>query len=188
MGDWKQQLQKVETTSVRKCVCGKIIKKQGEERCYDCYLKAKAGSGANVATQSVLTLPKDYLNGGYFEQKDGKGYIKEEVFMSWAKDISTLLAQQGMTASTIRKFFTKLRAIESKFKSTKDFNLARQDMCAFIPAVTYATERGVAPHLFKTFIANNVEIARADEANFMAFIKHFESVIAYFKETKGGYK
>jgi CRISPR/Cas system CSM-associated protein Csm2 small subunit len=189
MGDWKSQMSKAGGTSAgpsSKCSCGKS-KKPDFPTCLDCSQKAREardsrGGSHYSGTASSATLPKDYLSGGYFESKNGKNYIREEVFMSWAKEVSVSLKQDGLTSAAIRRFFSKLRAIEYKYKMFHDFDLAREGIYAFARDVSYTENRGVTPQLFSRFIEKNIVEAKKDSEHFRAFIEHFQSVVAYFKD------
>jgi CRISPR-associated protein Csm2 len=181
MGDWKTDLRKYLAGTgggaVKKCKCGKTINNPKYDLCYDCNQKSR---GTEAALQPPK-LPDGYLEGGYFDEKKEKKYIKEAVFISWAKDVSAALRQQGMSPTAIRNFFNKLRAVEFKYKVGKDFDLARQDIFSFCRDVKYTENRGVTPALFTAFIEQNVELAKQDPLHFKAFVEHFQSVIAYYK-------
>ncbi len=179
MGDLKSQLEKhsgYKGEVTDKCKCGKT-KKPEFPTCWECSQKAKGGSG-------IITpgLRAGYLDGGYFEVKNGKNYIKESVFIKWAQDVSADLKKQSMSPTAIRNFFNKLRAVEYNYKATKDFDRTRQDIYAFCRDVKYTENRGVTPELFTKFIEVNIAEAKKDDEHFKAFVEHFQSVIAYFKD------
>ena len=187
MGDWKQELGKYPNYSggggaIKKCACGNVIKKEGAKQCYECFQKMREGSSGTGNFQHSADLPAGYLSGGYFEKKNGKNYIREEVFISWAKGSSAVLKQQGLTSAAIRRFFSKLRAIEYKHKMTHDFDLAREGLYAFVRDVSYTENRGVTPFIFSKFIEANIQEAKKDAEHFRAFIEHFQSVVAFFKD------
>jgi CRISPR-associated protein Csm2 len=163
-----------------KCKCGKP-KKQEFPTCWECSQKARGGGHASSST-ATIKLRDGYLEGGYFDIKNGKNYIKEAVFIKWAQDVSADLKQQGMSPNAIRNFFNKLRAVEYNYKSTKDFDRTRQDIYTFCRDVKYTENRGVTPLLFTSFIEANIAEAKKDADHFKAFIEHFQSVIAYFKD------
>lgn len=182
--DWKKDLGKLSNEhgggGVKKCACGNIINKEGARQCHQCYKKTKEGGGSPMAAPPKL--PDGYLNGGYFEVKNNKNYIKEDVFIKWAQELSNSLKQQGLTSAAIRRFFSKLRAVEHKYKMTRDFDLAREGIYAFVRDVTYTENRGVTPSLFSKFIEKNISEAKNSPDHFRAFIEHFQSVVAYFKD------
>lgn len=181
MGDWKKELAKAGAKGCK--ICGKPLKDDKFSYCWDCNEKQKA-AGGNVATPSAGSagLPKGYLEGGYFVTKNDKNYIREEVFIQWAKGVSSTLKNDGLTSAAIRRFFSKLRAIEYKFKTTNDFDLAREGIFAFSRDVSYTENRGVTKPLFSRFIEMNCQEAKKDAEHFRAFVEHFQSVVAYFKD------
>lgn len=171
-----------QTITGDRCSCGKP-KKSNYPTCYDCAQKRKS-----VASQSLKSrtsaLRDGYLAGGYFEIKNGKNYIKEDVFINWAQEISADLRREGLSPTAIRNFFNKLRAVEHNYSVTKDFDKTRQDIYSFCRDVKYTENRGVTPELFTKFIDSNITLAKKDPEHFKAFIEHFQSVIAYFREKK----
>lgn len=193
MADWKEKLGNHPSYSgggqMKKCACGREITRPGTDICGVCYSKQKQGSNTastqhtySGGSSTTATLPKGYLDGGYFETKNSKQYIREEVFITWAKEMSASLKSEGLTPAAIRRFFSKLRAIEYKFKTTRDFDLAREGIYAFSRDVAYTENRGVTKFLFTKFIELNCAEAKKDAEHFKAFVEHFQSVIAYFKE------
>lgn len=184
MGDWKKDLGKHSSYSgvgsAKKCEkCGKPLKDDKFKYCFSCNEAIKGGGGAGSST-----LREGYLSGGYFEEKNGRKYIKEDIFIKWAKDISGDLKIQtpAMTSAAIRRYFSKLRAIEYKFKMNRDFDLAREGIYAFARDVAYTENRGVTPVLFSRFIEANIAEAKKSAEHFRAFVEHFQSVVAYFKD------
>jgi len=181
--DWKKDLGKLSSEhgggGVKKCACGKEITRPGSDICGVCFSKKKnSPNGPPI----VAKLRDGYLDGGYFYTKNDKNYIREDVFIKWAQDISYDLKQQGLTSAAIRRFFSKLRAVEHKYKMTRDFELAREGIYAFVRDVTYTENRGVTPSLFSKFIEKNISEAKKSPDHFRAFIEHFQSVVAYFKD------
>jgi len=165
-----------------RCSCGKPKNPQFPT-CRDCASKASS-SGYQSSSRNISSLRAGYLADGYFEIKNGKNYIKEDVFIKWPQDISADLRNAGLSPNAIRNFFNKLRAVEHNYKVTKDFDKTRQDIYSFCRDVKYTENRGVTPELFTKFIDANIDLAKKDPEHFKAFIEHFQSVIAYFKDKK----
>jgi len=187
MGDWQKNWGKLSNHSggggTKKCQkCGKPLKDDKYQYCWDCNQKMRTGGG--VAGVPASKLPDGYLSGGYFIANKDKNYIRKEVFIDWAQDVSQALKQQtpAMTSAAIRRFFSKLRAVEYKYKMNQEFDLAKEGIYAFVRDVTYTENRGVTPSLFSRFIEKNVDEARKSPDHFRAFIEHFQSVVAYFKD------
>lgn len=183
--------------------CNKPTTEERHPFCPDCNRKknqAAAGSSkvvssgnnkVSVATPpspvppSVSGFPENYLPDGYFNKINGKLYIKEEVFTSWAIDVSTKLKLQKMTSTKLRGFFTKLRSVEYRYKEAgRDFERAKEKLYSFKRDAKNSENKGVTPELFTKFIDKNIDLATKDMEHFMAFVEHFQSVIAYFKDDK----
>ena len=189
MGDWKKDLGKHSSysgggSSVKKCEkCGKPLKDDKFKFCFACNEVMKAGGGGGFPSHASK-LRDDYLEGGYFDEKNGKNYIKENVFIKWAQEVSSDLKLQSppMTSAAIRRYFSKLRAIEYKYKMNHDFDLAREGIYAFARDVSYTENRNVTPVLFSRFIEKNIAESKKSPEHFRAFVEHFQSVVAYFKD------
>lgn len=186
MGDFRSQLERHPSNtgggSVKKCACGREINRPGTDICGVCYKKKQEQGASQGYSAPQVKLRDGYLSGGYFDTRNGKNYIKEDVFIKWAKDVSVDLKQQGLTSAAIRRFFSKLRAVEYKFKINHDFDSAREGLFAFVRDVSYTENRNVTPTLFSQFIGVNIELAKKDADHFRAFIEHFQSVVAYYKD------
>lgn len=177
------------------CSCGKK-KEPDKKSCYECYQEwrknkenGQSKKGANTdlysnkstsSTAQPAELPPGYLAAGYFEAKNGKNYLREELFTDWAKQISRALQSKKMSSTATRRFFNKLRAVEYEFKMQRDFDRVREKIFAFARDVAYTENRGVTPALFTRFIDMNITLAKKDPEHLRGFIEHFQSVIAYF--------
>ncbi len=138
-------------------------------------------------THTDFRFGPTYLKDGYFEERSGKKYLRSELLDALANDIACLLGspnanKQKMKASQMRRFFNQVRAMQFRLERQKsDFNAIRNDLVALRTAVYYQAGRGVATDEFVDFIALNVQEAIKDEASFrQGFIRHFESVLAFF--------
>jgi|GEM_PF-1628459 len=173
-------------SGMKKCACGREITRSGTDICGVCFSKQKNSTVVTTSTSaSTNGFSADYLSGGYLTERNGKYYIKEEVYTSWALEASTKLKQQfpKMTSTKLRAFFNKLRAVEFRYKEAgRDFFRAQEGLFKLKSDVKYPENRNITPALFTTFIEKNVDLAKKDEENFRAFVHHFESVIAYFKD------
>jgi CspA family cold shock protein len=141
----------------------------------------RAMPAARLDTSTGFRFGPDYLANGYFEEKDGKRYLRPEVLDTLAIDVAKVLGNQGMKPHQMRRFFNKARGIESKLERVKDFETMKADIYGFKRDVAYQVGRKVVPEEFQQFINRNVELAVQDEASFrQGFMEHFESVLAYF--------
>ena len=146
---------------------------------------ALEGKGAMPATglgaSTDFEFGPDYLADGYFEEMEGKHYLRSEVLDALAMDVAKVLGNQEMKPHQLRRFFNKARGIESKLDRAKDFEAIKADIYGFKRDVAYQVGRKVVPEDFQQFINRNVELAVQDEKSFReGFMEHFESVLAYF--------
>lgn len=166
----------------KKCMqCGNefIPKEPHHKVCFDCNNK-KRYEGASGLDKSTPRLSNDYLKDGYF---DVNGYLRDGIFKEDAKEVATVLAGLKMTSTSLRAFYNKLKAIESKYKaSNNNFDLIKPNLYAFERDVAYQISRGVVSEEFRKFINKNAELAINGPKEFKGFIEHFLSVLAYFKD------
>ena len=140
-----------------------------------------AAPAARLDTSTDFQFGPDYLADGYFEEKEGKRYLRSEILDTVAMDVAKVLGNQGMKPHQLRRFFNKARGIESKLERVKDFEAIKADIYGFKRDVAYQVGRKVVPEEFQQFINRNVELAVQDEESFrQGFMEHFESVLAYF--------
>lgn len=180
MSDWKEKLGELHKgggSVKKKCAdCGKefVPKEAHYKTCFDCAKKKKDGGFPNAK------LPATYLNDSYF---DDKGHLREGIFKEEAKTVANVLAAEGMTPTALRVFYNKLKAIESRYKSSRnDFDLIKPSLYAFERDVAYQASRGVVKEEFRKFITTNAALAAKGPKEFKGFIEHFLSVLAYFKD------
>lgn len=169
--------------------CGKPTLK-GYQLCLQCSSAQRGGgsqsrrggrsSGALHGSKSVSrALHNEYLSEGYF---DKEGLLRREIIVDDAQAVASVLKRANMTSAALRRFFAKLRAIQEKYKSTNNFEKVKEDLYSFYPLVAYSVSRKVAPIVFQEFMEKNLAQAEKDEKHFRAFIKHFQSVVAFFKD------
>lgn len=163
---------------IKKCrVCEKPLKPDSRfDTCFECgQTRKKSDAGGPVGG-----LPPDYLKTGYFDDKD---QLREGIYKDDAKLVAGILANNKMSANSLRAFYNKLKAIESKYKTSgNNFDLIRPTLFAFERDVAYQVSRQVVPEDFRTFINANAELAAKGPKEFKGFVEHFLSVLAYFKD------
>lgn len=104
-----------------------------------------------------------------------------EVLVDWPLAIARSLGPDMKTAQ-LRRFFTRVKAIESGLDAGDEFARARAGLMELQPLAAYAVGRKTAPELFKQFIERNVPLATKDIDSFKkGFVPHFQSLMAYFK-------
>lgn len=180
MSDWKDKLGELHKGGVgvkKKCAdCGKEFfpKEAHHKTCFECAKKKKDGGFP------PLKLPANYLNNSYFDDKE---HLREGIFKEEAKEVANILASEGLSPTALRVFYNKLKAIESRYKSSKnDFELIKPNLYAFERDVAYQASRGVVREEFRKFITINAALAAKGPKEFKGFIEHFLSVLAYFKD------
>lgn len=125
----------------------------------------------------------EYLRKGYL---DTRGNIRPELLTSEAQQVATELARGELKNAQLRRFFTKIRFIESRLNAGIPFEDLRAEIVGLCPAAADAVNRKVAPRVFRTFVEKNVELAQRDERNFRkGMVQHFQSIVCYFPREPG---
>ena len=138
-------------------------------------------------------LPKGYLSGGYFETIKGENALKPEYIVEYSKEIAKKLADRNEweksntpqnKRSQIRKFYEYVLRIQGLLRRKNDnFGAVEAELKRLIPYVDYAVSRGTVSELFQNFINDNMmAIHNVEDLN--AFVKHFESIVAYLPKEK----
>lgn len=129
-------------------------------------------------------LPEGYLDGGYFEQRDGKSVLKRDYILSYPAQIAESMIERDRNmnkSSQIRKYYDYSIRIRDMMHTGKSFPEVEAEFCRLSNFVAYAESRGLVSRLFVRFIDKNIEAIHNKE-DFSAFIKHFEAVVAHLKE------
>ncbi len=143
--------------------------------------------GANHNSSGPVSLPAP-RSVSYFEDA-GKTRLKPEMVDSRAEEWARSFAVPPCPLKTtqMRRFYDELKAIERKIlqagslqEQGENFakNLALIKM--FKAKAVYAEKRKVAPREFTQFIFDHVS-SIADAKDFRAFLKVFESVVAFHR-------
>lgn len=160
--------------------CGQsfVPKEPYHKVCSECNRK-KRQSGGDGQSGGYRHLGPNYLSDGYF---DDKGYLREGIFKDDAKEVARVLYSQRMSPTSLRAFYNKLRAIESEYKMSNNFDAIKPKIHAFERDVAYQISRGVASEEFRKFIVTNISLAVKGPKEFKGFVEHFLSVLSYFKD------
>lgn len=130
------------------------------------------------------------LKDGYFKKVDGKICLKEEFIVEYPikivetlrydwKDKSTSNNKDKNKLSQLWKFYDHARRIQNCLSlNGESLDVLRAELCQLMPAANCALERKTVTIEFKQFIDLNVSHIK-DKDDLVAFIKHFQSVIAY---------
>ena len=141
--------------------------------------------GQGNAPSAQPQLPPDYLRGGYFDQN---GYLRVEVVTHWAKSVAKVLIGTNpknprMKSAQLRNFYEKAKVIQRRLKAEEPFDSLRAEVASLERDAAYAVgrENSPAPPSFKEWMDRNLELALRDAKNFLAFVEHFESVVAFHR-------
>jgi len=124
-----------------------------------------------VTRSNYLTAPDGYLlpSGGY----------RPAIYLEEAHFVVDHLKQRT-TPHALRRFFNRVKAIERSMDGGRHFETKKSELYSLIPQAHYAVKRQLAQEFFPTFIERNVWQAVKNWEQFQGFVKHFESVVAYF--------
>lgn len=120
-----------------------------------------------------------YLKEGYF---DSEGYRRKEIYIDWAKEIANKLSNSNMTTASLRKFYNQIKGLQHLLTNEENFNANKYRLYNIIPLAQYKLNSSV-PQEFVDFLEVNLQQVEKDFKNFQVFVDHFQSVVAYFKES-----
>ena len=138
--------------------CGKPVAQPHHNLCPECFRKA----------------------GGRASGPSDRGRLHREVVVDWAREIALALDSVRLTTAPLRKYFGKVRGIQAQLKATGDFEKARERIFELHSNAAYDKNRHVIAPLFEQFIVRNASLAERSPEDFNAFVRHFESVVAFF--------
>lgn len=138
----------------------------------------------------LLAEYKGALNEGYFRWVDGKKCLKEDFIVKYPKRIADELSYNKRDKRTFKnknknklsqiwKFYDHARWVQDSLRLRDEpLEVLKATLCELMPAAAYALERATITADFKKFIDLNVSNIK-DKDDLDAFIKHFQSLIAY---------
>jgi len=145
------------------------------------------GRGGGGPRGPSPSLPPGYLEGGYF---DAEGNIRREVHIDWAQKAAEAIAggsnrrRNEMKSSAIRRFFSHLKAAAARHDphQPESWPALREALYELKKMAAYQIHRDPPPvtQAFVDFIDKNVALAEKEPKAFVAFLKHFESVVAFY--------
>lgn len=120
------------------------------------------------------------LKDGYYKLIDDKPSMKSEFIVEYPEEIARRLKNYRKNKlSQIWKFYDHTMRVQDRLQRKGDpLEILKAELCELQPAVNYAKGRDVVTQEFKDFIDLNVQCIH-DNEDLRAFIKHFQSVIAY---------
>ncbi len=113
-------------------------------------------------------------------------YIRRELLDTLAQEVAKLLGNRGMKSGQMRSFFSALRRLELRLR-LEPFAAIQGDLIELKGASVYRLRRELVPLEFVRFIELNVDVSVQDAKSFRyGFVRHFQSVLAYFVYYFGG--
>jgi CRISPR-associated protein Csm2 len=178
MSDWKDKLKNSELYKaggggMKKCKCGKPIKDERFDTCFECGQKNKKAGGGNPDS-----LPPEYidkLEKGYF---DSSGCLWEEFITTMASDIAKSFGAK-LKNHQLRRFYGHIKAADNRLKMTKDWDCVKLDVKKLSSFVSEAKGKDKVPESFYKFIDANIKKIEKQK-DFEAFVEHFQAIVAYF--------
>lgn len=125
-------------------------------------------------------LTPDYLRGGYY---DDNGDMRREAIIKWPMDMVKVFARASppLSSTALRRFYNKVKGLDTKFKYDRDFHRLLPDLYALERDAAYAAARTVVPGVFISFTVKNIDLAIKDEKGFKGFVGHFQCIVAFAK-------
>ena len=123
---------------------------------------------------------KKDLQDGYFRLVGNKKSLKPEFIVEYPEEIARRLKNYRKNKlSQLWKFYDHTMRVEDKLRRNGDsLEIFEAELRELQPAVNYAKGRDTVTQEFQDFINFNVKRIN-DIDDLRAFIKHFQSVIAY---------
>lgn len=143
--------------------------------------------GSGQPDPDLQWFRQQYLKDGYFDQNNN---LRPELVVDDAIKVARILGgrygRRELSTAQLRRFFGKARLIEQKLNSQQSFDGLVAEIHEMQPLAANAVSKDVGPpEVFKDFIDRNVDYASRSEKDFKeGFIKHIQSVVAYFAYLK----
>ena len=120
------------------------------------------------------------LQDGYFKLVGNKKSLKPEFIVEYPEEIARRLKNYRKNKlSQLWKFYDHTMRVEDRLRRNGDpLEILVAELRELQPAVNYAKGRETVTQEFQNFIDFNVKCIN-DNEDLRAFIKHFQSVIAY---------
>lgn len=133
----------------------------------------------------TVGLPEKYLESGYYTDVEKKK-MNPDYIVVYAKNIARSLEKEGGNMKNkrtqIRKYYDYCIRVRDKLsRAGNDFSYVEADFAELLPKVSYAKSRSTVTDLFVEFIDKNINAVK-DAKDYRAFLKHFESIVAFMKK------
>ncbi len=129
-----------------------------------------------VSKSMAPITENNYLQYGYVNPDGG---YRREIYCEDAEFVVGKL-RHGTSVHALRRFYNRVKGIERAMERGRRFDENKALLYELQPHATYAVKRKVVNGFFPQFIARNVAQAVVNWEQFEGFVKHFESVVAYF--------
>lgn len=119
------------------------------------------------------------LKDGYFRLIEDRKSLKPEFIVEYPEALAKKLANNSSNKlSQIWKFYDHVLRIQDSIKKGDSLKFCEAELYELLPAVNYAVNRKTVTWDFKNFIKFNIQCIDDDD-DLKAFMKHFQSLIAY---------
>jgi len=162
----------------KKCPhCGEnfIPREAHHKLCSRCNRERRPNDAVHVAGHSTNEAT-DYLALGYF---DTNKVLREELVTSKASEIAKSLVGRDFKNHQLRRFYGHAKAAENRLRMTGDWLAVNVDIKKLWAFAAEAKGKKKIPDTFYAFIDSNIKAIKTSE-DFLAFMQHFEAVVAFF--------
>ncbi|POB10104.1 type III-A CRISPR-associated protein Csm2 [Sulfobacillus sp. hq2] len=128
-----------------------------------------------------LITENTYLRQGYLNPEGG---YRREIYREEAQFVVDKLAR-GTSIHALRRFYNRVKGLERSMDRGRLFNQQKSQLYELQSHAYYAAKRHLVNAFFPTFMDRNVDQAVTNWEQFEGFVKHFESVVAYFPTEPG---
>lgn len=144
-----------------------------------------------------MSVDWDFLEGGYFEEKDGRQVVRADLMATHARAFGSFFANSGKpTSAQLRNFHNDAKALESKLRqggsrTTQQAYDEYEHLIKMLNAkVAYAYGRDPGKYVskeFRDFIHKCVEAIKGP-SDFEAFMKFLEGTVGFYYGRQGEIK
>ena len=141
-----------------------------------------------------MSINLDFLEGGYFEEKNGRRVVRADLIITHARAFGNYFAESEKPTSTqMRNFHNDAKALEAKLRRggtqiTQEAYDENEHLIKMLSAkVAYAYGREPGKYVskeFKDFIDKCVEAIEGPD-DFEAFMKFLESTVGFYFGRRG---
>jgi CRISPR type III-A-associated protein Csm2 len=122
-----------------------------------------------------------YLRQGYVNPAGG---YRREIYCEEAQFVVQKLVR-GTSIHALRRFYNRVKGLERSMDHGRLFDQRKSQLYELQSHAYYAAKRNLVNAFFPEFIDRNVAQAVVNWEQFEGFVKHFESVVAYFPTEAG---